>query len=862
MRPEDIEYLDTNSRASDAGSSSWQQSHEPVEPARREEKKMGWGPWFRSFFSSANTAAAKKKKKGRRRRPTVLGSDSDRDSEAGDVKLAPRPDGSLGEAPLSLSPPLVLPVSTAAAPVVEPPVRRSRSALPGLLSSDDDGSSISTNSFNAAPFSAPLFIGSSRRGREPSVGQSSAAGGHSPFPVKPSHQLVPANAVAAPPLHHRRNPPPPGSSSLLSSSNPHPHSRPSSQHHSGGGASQLTVTRYWLDPHEDPLDVYNAPMMRMRSRGVAGGEEESLEATSADGRAVGDDGEEGDASGRVTLDLTSALRGYLEVYSECMIHLVEAALASRSEANGNLVGYGEFAEAKENPFLVRLMVLRGGLDMKDKQIQEAINRIVHSLIAASEDELSPTLYDYLRVFFELKCVSLEGREYTLLKRSGFEFITLMYTNQHVLPTSKLLYSIVLNNSPRMRWVNMIVMVVGFLINLIVSVLVIYEAALWVTSTTHVSYGFYACLSSACGYLCMLVFMIVLIRKTLLRSESTLPRSQQAPSLYLAVMPILPLYDVACIVKFFLLNQIADCDIMAYHNLFVISRIFGAFHCMVYGMPRAFLSSSVNEDNDSSNAIEETSDALVACVAIQFFFFILRILWMCISCESTTIFGFGAHAISKCRWGLAAHNAVAKTIFLALVFVGEACIYLMLLVLVNLFSGECRLLNLIVTSLSAATLLVGVVACIVLYHVRESYLLQLSSVCIIISAFSIANIVLISWKQEKSSTCYENSRDTQNKFVVGFMVLSMFLMLTLFWVFSLLFFMLREKLHVPVSSFVNSITVKIATNDGDGDEAQGEGQQGSRAVVGGGGNSDSDSSSSIFSDSVVHPATGRLQRRQV
>eukprot|EP00796_Vickermania_ingenoplastis_P011916 gene11916-8198_t len=573
-------------------------------------------------------------------------------------------------------------------------------------------------------------------------------------------------------------------------------------------AAAAPVDHVILDPSDNPFANCNAsPMLRTVRRPQREPVNE-VEGGMDSGTSV-------PVPESMTVDLVSALRGYLQSYSECMTHLVEAALASRSREKHNLVTFEELQEAQGNPFLYRMIVVKEALDIEDVQVQEAVSNVVHSLIEeSSEDHLSPALLDYLVVFFQLPFVSLTEAEYRLLKRSGFEFIALMHANQHVLPTTKTIFSIRVNNSSRMWWVNFVFMLLGFAANMVVSISVVYEISRWMAQSTSedVSYGFYACITLAVGYVLTLIIMIVVLRPVLLVSESTLPKNQKVPSLYINVIPLLPLYDIAAMIKFIQLRRIPRQEryLVAMHNIFAISRVMGIYHCLFYAMPQVQLSASIMWDGTAIFASVTSPTALLAAAtAAQFIVVLIRVLWMSVVYDSTHRFGVAWYAISRWRKGIAAHSGMARALLVTALFVLEMHLYLVAVNVVNVFRGDCIFLSALTAALSFATCLLIVITLLLFKNREQIPIVTLCAVCSLpLTAGVVALIVLVGWTYA-DDICRSAFRQIADDYSFGFFVQGAYLVMFVLWGITSLLLVLRVYTRVPIRRFSNYFLTKFS-----------------------------------------------------
>lgn len=520
--------------------------------------------------------------------------------------------------------------------------------------------------------------------------------------------------------------------------------------------------------------------------------------------------EEGSPAGNTEprpLDVGCMLRAYLEENSEGLLHLLEAVLAANEKQS---ITYEEMQEAQGNPYLIRLMVMQGALDVRDKRVREEIEKTVHRLIEESsgENELSPLLYDYLAVFFELPFIRLTPEEYTLLKRSGMEFVSLLCTHSHVLPRTEKLLSILVVYSRKLWWVNFGFIVLGFLMNSLVIVGVAWQLVSWFSNFTAESIGpaFYGCVTLGCGYILMLIVMMVVLRPFIEESESLLPKSQRVPLLYLNVMPFFPLYDIAIIVKYLRLRHLppGELNLLAMQNLFAISRIIMGYYSAFYAISSVLYAKAMFLMGEWYEAMYmlnlRSSYFLRVTAALHFLVVMFRFMWGCLAYDSTGYFGTGRHSISRWRRGFLAHPGMSNVLLIAIGFVWEVYLFLIAMTVIHIAKDatDCIRWNAIVLGICVISEAIIAVTFIYLFITRgESlplvYICGLSCIPIAISAIAVMIMVSINTK-ERNAFCYgftEIHFISAEIFDFGLVVLIVYLCLFLIWLFSVIFFLAKS-----------------------------------------------------------------------
>lgn len=433
-----------------------------------------------------------------------------------------------------------------------------------------------------------------------------------------------------------------------------------------------------IDPAREPF-VWNDPVIPVPEVHVETRDEANdVYNNVGDVSGSDDEGGEGEPNNYV-VDLLSALRGYLTSPTEPFGHLVAAALASRSAENP-VHGF-EVAAAEHNPFLVRMIVDSGTLEVQDEEAQRNVQDTVDELIPATEGELSPGIYEYLSSFFKMPFVRLSHGQYSLLKRSGYEYIKLMYDHQHVLPDEPF-HSILVNESRVMHVVNIVFMIIELCSIIFCTVTVALVLAMWMKMDNNnlQSYGFYTLIVYGGGWALYLIFIIYATRS---RQDEQRYEPQERdsdrlllPSPYVAVVPVIPLFDILCVLKYFM--AVRKKRMILGHNIVASSRLSGAFYAVWFAFPQLIAQSYFNNIELSIEAQYRHRWAytmLIVAVIIEWSVAILGYISFLFTHDSIDGFGFACFNMGRVPHLLERHNAAAHTLHFLTAFVLETNVYL-------------------------------------------------------------------------------------------------------------------------------------------------------------------------------------------
>ncbi|KPA81128.1 hypothetical protein ABB37_04477 [Leptomonas pyrrhocoris] len=433
-----------------------------------------------------------------------------------------------------------------------------------------------------------------------------------------------------------------------------------------------------IDPAQEPF-LWNdpsiqAPEVRVESHDAANDSFNNVGDVS--GSDVDDAEEEPHA---YVVDLLSALRGYLTNPTEPFGHLVAAALASRS-AEMPVRGF-EIAAAEHNPFLVRMIVDSGTLEVQDAEVQRNVQDTVDELIPVTEGELSPGIYEYLSSFFTMPFVRLSHGQYSLLKRSGFEYVKLMFDHQHVLPDEPF-HSILVYESHGMHAFNLAFMVIQFLSVVFCTVTVAVVLTVWMKMDDNnlQSYGFYTLIVFGGGWALYLIFIIYAVRSRQdeQRYEPPANDSDQVfvPSPYVAVMPVIPLFDIMCLARYSM--AVKKKRMIVGHNIVACSRLSGAFYAVWFAFPQLITQSYFNNIEVSIDAQYRHRWAytmLMVAVIAQWSVAIAGYVGFLFAHDSIDGFGFACFNRPRVSHLLEWHNAAAHALYYLTAFLLETNVFL-------------------------------------------------------------------------------------------------------------------------------------------------------------------------------------------
>ncbi|KAG5495167.1 hypothetical protein JKF63_02222 [Porcisia hertigi] len=407
------------------------------------------------------------------------------------------------------------------------------------------------------------------------------------------------------------------------------------------------------------------------------------------------------------VDLLSALRGYQSNPTEPFGHLVAAALASRSQEMP-VRGF-EVAAAEHNPYLVRLIVDSGSLDMMDVEAQRNVQETMDELVSINDSELNPVIYDYLISFFRMPFVRLSHKQYITLKRSGFEYIKLMYDHQHVLPEESL-HSILINQSRTMGILNLIFMAV-LLSTIVLSTLAIALVLVhWVKAGGGAlqSFGIYTLVAFGGGWALNLIFMVCTVRsrqnELQYEPETRGKEYLRMPSSYAAVVPVLPLFDILCIITY--VRALKQKRMILGHNIVACSRLSGIFYAVLFAFPHLIIQSYFNNIETSIKPEYQhhwTYYLLLTATVTQWCVALFGYAWLLFTHDSIDGLGFACFNRGKLAHPLEQHSAVAHLLHFVMASLLETNVFLVTVTAIKLSSITCCVYLIIIIVLSSVTI---------------------------------------------------------------------------------------------------------------------------------------------------------------
>ncbi|EPY27780.1 hypothetical protein STCU_05558 [Strigomonas culicis] len=427
-----------------------------------------------------------------------------------------------------------------------------------------------------------------------------------------------------------------------------------------------------------------------------------------------------DAPQTFVVDLVSALRGYRQNPNEVFGHLVAAALASRS-AQDPVTG-AEMREAGGSVFLIRLMVDSGTLNTADPAVHTCVQDAVDALVPTKSKELNPALHEYLISFFALPFVRLSYDQYIRLKASGAEYVSLMLEYPHVLPAGYFL-SITYLNCRALWIVNLLFLFLNLVVTCICVVAFIFVLGDWVTSSAETqSYGFYTLVLFGCGYALHLIALTYFVRYRQREDLYEAPAGVAAPSPFSAALPVLPLFDVMCVVSYF--SALRKRKRIHAHNALACSRLGGLCYAMMYAVPQLFAQSYFNDAiTDLPDAAQHRSffTLLRGAVTAQFCVAVLRCAFQLLSYPSINGLGFARFNVTYERFAIDRHPAAAHLLHAVMFFVLEVNAYLVTAsTLQQSTSGDaCASLSLLLIGANAVSMILIVVTYVAIALARVS-----------------------------------------------------------------------------------------------------------------------------------------------
>lgn len=444
------------------------------------------------------------------------------------------------------------------------------------------------------------------------------------------------------------------------------------------GPYRMPLDRIVIDPSHDPFVWHNsttaAPVVHFAGPDMVGDSFLSAYNSGSDVDAYNA------GPNTYVVDLLSALRGYRSSPTEAFGHLVAAALASRSR-EVPVRGF-EVAAAAHHPYLVRLILDSGTLDVDDAEAQQHVQETLDGLISTENGVLSPAIYEYLNSFLRMPFVRLSHAQYTLLKRSGFEYIKLMYDHQHVLPEEHI-HSILIHQSRLMHCVNIAFMLIHLCANTMCTVSFAIVLANWmrIEGGAYQNYGFYTLIVFGGGWALNLIFTMCAVRshedERRYEPRDVDRERLSMPSPYVAVVPVLPLFDIMCVIAY--IRALQRKRMILSHNILTCSRLSGIFHAMMYAFPQLITQTYFNNIEVEIKAPLRhrwSYTMLLVTTVTQWSVALLRYAWSMFTHDSIDGFGFACFNQGKAPHPLERHNGVAHVLHYVMASVMETNVYLL------------------------------------------------------------------------------------------------------------------------------------------------------------------------------------------
>ncbi|CCW71485.1 unnamed protein product [Phytomonas sp. Hart1] len=403
------------------------------------------------------------------------------------------------------------------------------------------------------------------------------------------------------------------------------------------------------------------------------------------------------------VDLISALESYLDNPNECFSHLVAAALASRS-VKRPVTGV-EVAAAQYNPFIVRLIVASGCLDVEDTLARQEVQETIDSLFPLDCSCLSPTVYDYLKSFLELPFVKLSYDQYALLKMSGFEYIILMRKYSHVLRRDKF-YTILFNYSSKMLLLNWIFVFVSLVVNTLITLSIINHIVIWFYRDNELYRvnGIYSLVVFGCGYVVNFVTMVYFTQRKEDTSRYEDTGVLKPPSLYV-VLFLFPFYELFCLIT--LTRAIRRKKLVLVHNLLALSRTSGMCSAMWLVIPQILVQRFLifSTGNPELENFHLNSSVLIYLGIGQWSLALFRYGYMLMAYDSIDYFGYASFKRSIPKNYLERHPGILILLNHYTTYIAEVAIYTVIVSFIEMYNtSKCKDLTVPVICISVSMLL--------------------------------------------------------------------------------------------------------------------------------------------------------------
>ncbi|GET91949.1 hypothetical protein, conserved [Leishmania tarentolae] len=480
------------------------------------------------------------------------------------------------------------------------------------------------------------------------------------------------------------------------------------------------------------------------------------------------------------VDLLSALRGYQSSPTEPFGHLVAAALASRSKEMP-VRGF-EIAAAEHNPYLVRLILDSGTLDETDVEAQRNVQETMDELFSTNDGALNPAIYEYLISFFRMPFVRLSHTQYAMLKRSGFEYIKLMYDHQHVLPDEPF-QSILINESKVMHILNLIFMVVQLwvIVFYIVAISLVLEKWMGLNGGKLQSHALYTAVLFGGGWALNLICIICTVRSRQDEVQYEPRREGEylvVPSPYVAVVPVLPLFDIFCLIAY--VRALRQKRMILAHNTVACSRLSSIIYAIIFSLPQLITQSYFTVDSTGQLEWGKHWSYFVLLVATttQWCMALIGYAWLLFTHDSIDGFGFACFNLRKLPHTLERHSAVAHMLHYVMASVLETNIFLIIAIGIAGSVMTCKYYSITIIVFSSITVLY-ILAVYIAILSTEASTVRISFTCVPLVLIQILLLVCSEriGAEECTSFRYFYFRET---FIFGYLSWGAYFLLFLLW----------------------------------------------------------------------------------
>lgn len=245
----------------------------------------------------------------------------------------------------------------------------------------------------------------------------------------------------------------------------------------------------------------------------------------------------------VEMTLSEGINLYNNNPNEYYGNIVSALLATRDPVT-NPVGAEDLQCTRGNPFLVTLILQSGALPLAyDSLIAKELQSYLDALLVApnrgGREILSPTTYEYLKILVSVPSQKITSKQATLLRRSGFEFASLLLDHPHLvahLPQYAEHFWNLLG-----RTLDFPLAIGGLLLTCLDFLCLSFVVQHWFIQAPSNGYGWISVICYVGGYVGDMAAHLFIMRKKA-RSVVYEGRVTPFPSVNLKLFPIVPLYE--------------------------------------------------------------------------------------------------------------------------------------------------------------------------------------------------------------------------------------------------------------------------------------------------------------------------------